>query len=245
MSGAFDVIWISGASSGIGAALAASAPASARVIGISRRPSVAGAEHVGADLADPASWPAVGSEFEAVLSSGEVQRAAFLHFAGIGSPYGHALGAPLDEYRRSVLLNAACGQVLGQAFLALCERHAVTPTLVQCSSPAAIEPMAGMTHYGPGKRAIEHWLAAIALERPQVAAFAVVPWAVDTPMLRGGMAAPPDEHPLAPQLNELAARGDLATPEDTAQEIWALVEAGVAPGSVHDVGAVPAEARRS
>jgi benzil reductase ((S)-benzoin forming) len=237
-----DIIWISGASSGIGAALARSAPEGARVIGISRRRPI-DIEHMPADLSDPAAWATVNLHFEAVLRAGDFRRAAFLHFSGTGSPYVHAVGVPFDEYRRAVLLNSAAGQVLGQAFLTGCKRAGVEPTLVLCSSPAALEPMEGMSHYGPAKRAMEHWVGAIALEEPGVAVFAVVPYAVDTPMLRGAMAAPPDEHPLAPMLNEAAARGELASPDDAAAEIWALVRTGVQPGSVHPVGAVPAEAQ--
>jgi short-subunit dehydrogenase len=47
-------VWISGASSGIGAALADSVPyPGARLFGISRRPPMAG-EHVETDLTQPA-----------------------------------------------------------------------------------------------------------------------------------------------------------------------------------------------
>ena len=62
------VAWISGASSGIGAALARSVPYDgARVLGISRRPPVVG-EHVAADLADVDSWDRVALSFEGVLA---------------------------------------------------------------------------------------------------------------------------------------------------------------------------------
>ena len=82
------VVWISGASSGIGAALAASVPyEGARVIGISRRPPAVG-EHVEADLSDPASWPRVAQHFADVLARADVGSAVFLHMAGIASPVG-------------------------------------------------------------------------------------------------------------------------------------------------------------
>jgi short-subunit dehydrogenase len=51
-----SLVWISGASSGIGGALATTVPwEAARLLGVSRRPPVVG-EHVEADLAQPASW---------------------------------------------------------------------------------------------------------------------------------------------------------------------------------------------
>jgi benzil reductase ((S)-benzoin forming) len=80
------VVWISGASSGIGAALAESVPhPGARLYGISRRPPVAG-EHIEADLAQPTAWPAIAKHFEELLSKRQAGDAAFLHMSGIGTP---------------------------------------------------------------------------------------------------------------------------------------------------------------
>src|SRR4051794_26414705 len=111
-----DVVWISGASSGIGAALAASVPvAGARVIGISRRRG-AGAEHLQADLSQPGTWPAVAAHFAEVLDGQDARSAVFLHMAGAATPVGPVVDADLDAYTASVHLNAGSGQVLGKAF---------------------------------------------------------------------------------------------------------------------------------
>ena len=116
------VVWISGASSGIGAALAASVPyPDARVIGMNRRRGAHG-EHLGADLSNPAAWPDVAAHFTDVLGRGDVASAVFLHFAGVAPPVGPVAGADAGEYTAAVLLNAASGQVLGQAFLQACRR---------------------------------------------------------------------------------------------------------------------------
>jgi benzil reductase ((S)-benzoin forming) len=236
------IVWVSGASSGIGAGLARTAPAGARIIGIARRPSASG-ESIIADLSDPASWDRVCREIEDVLADARPDEAALLHFAGVATPMGPAVSADPAEYRAAVLLNSASGQVLGASFLAACERHGVSATVVMCSSPGAVKPQAGMTHYAAGKAALEHWSRALALEQRSAGrparVFSVVPHAVDTPMVRAAMEEPADALPIGQFFREAASGGRLADPVTTAREIWALVDGDVEPGSAARVGAVP------
>jgi benzil reductase ((S)-benzoin forming) len=237
------VVWISGASSGIGAALAASVPyADAHVIGIGRRAPAAG-EHLEADLADPAAWPQVASQFQDVLGSGDFGEAVFIHMSGTGEPATAVTDADPGDYTASVLLNSAAGQVLGQAFLSACDRAGVEPTLCLCSSPAATHPAPGVSHYGAGKSALQYWAAAVALETRGSAkkVFAVVPFAVDTPMVRKAMAELPAGHPIGEHLRSSAEEGRLATAEATARQIWDLATEAKTHGMVVPVGAVPAE----
>jgi benzil reductase ((S)-benzoin forming) len=238
-----DVIWISGASSGIGAAMARAVPdPAARLIGIGRRPPVRG-EHVEADLSRPDAWPRVAAHFHDELASGDVASAVFVHLSGIATPVGPVVDADPADYTAAVLLNAASGQVLGQAFLAACRAAGTRPTLVLCSSPAAMTPVAGASHYGAGKCALEYWAAAVAAEiEGWGRVFSVVPFAVDTPMVRETIAHP-EATPIAGKLREAAEHGLLASAETTAAEIWGLVADGATHGSAIPVGAVPAELR--
>ncbi len=230
-------VWITGASSGIGAALAGGAPPDARVIGVARRPPPRG-EHLPADLADPAAWATVGAHVDAVLRE-RPARATLLHFAGALGPVGPAGAAEPGDYVRSVLLNAACGQVLGAMFLDACRRVEVPATIVMCSSPAATAPRAGAAQYCAGKAALEQWTRAVALEQSEAVVFSVVPYGVDTPMVRAAMATPADELPLGELFRAAAAADRLARPQDVAREIWALVAAPPPAGSAVPVGAVP------
>ena len=236
-------VWISGASSGIGAALAESVPhAAARLYGISRRPPVLG-EHVEADLAQPAVWPAIATHFEEVLSKRQVDEAMFLHMSGIGTPAGPVTDADPDAYTAAVLLNSASGQVLGKAFLTACRRSDTPATLVLCSSPAAVKAVPGISHYGAGKAALQFWAAAVATEVEGWArVFSVIPFAVDTPMVRETIAHP-DATPIAAHLRAAAERGELATAHATATQIWQLVLDGTH-GEAVAVGAVPAGVSR-
>ncbi|MBS1678307.1 MAG: SDR family NAD(P)-dependent oxidoreductase [Actinobacteria bacterium] len=236
------VVWITGASSGIGAALAEQAPADALTIGVARRPPARG-RHLPADLADPNGWEDVCRAFAAVLDEERPARAILHHFAGVMTPIGPAADVDLGAYRDAVLLNAAAGQVLGAGFLAACAERDVPATVVFCSSPAARAPRAGASQYCAGKAALEHWIEAVALEQegsPRPARLlTAVPWGVDTAMVREAMDAPSDRLPLGEVFRTAAAAGTLASPTTVAREIWAATEGDRASGSVFDVGAVP------
>jgi benzil reductase ((S)-benzoin forming) len=240
------LVCVTGASSGIGRAVAESVPFEAStLITVSRRPGPAGV-WIEADLSDPAEWPRVSARVADALAAAPYDQAVLLHFAGAGSPHKHTARAGLDEYTASVLLNAASGPVLGKAFISACRAAGVPATVVLCSSPGAAEPMPAMSHYGAGKLGMEYWVRAVAAEHnagDDVRAFAVVPWSVDTPMVREVIEVQPERQPAAVSLREAAERGELASAESTAAEIWRLVLDGVASGAVVPVGAVPAGIR--
>jgi benzil reductase ((S)-benzoin forming) len=238
-----SIVWISGASSGIGAAMARALPdPDARLIGIGRRPPVRG-EHVAADLSQPEAWRRVAAHFDEELARDAPASAVFVHMSGIGVPAGPVVDADPEAYTAAVLLNAAAGQVLGRAFLAACRAAGTRPTLVLCSSPAAANPFPGASHYGAGKSALEYWAAAVAAEvEGWGRVFSVVPFAVDTPMVRETIAHP-EATPIAAKLREAAEHGLLASAETTAAEIWGLVLDETTHGSAVPVGAVPAELR--
>lgn len=84
------LIWISGASAGIGRSLARTVPwTGARVIGISRRVPE-GFEHLQADLSDPGSWPMVEASFRNEAADFAGGRIVFVHAAGTIDPVGFA-----------------------------------------------------------------------------------------------------------------------------------------------------------
>jgi benzil reductase ((S)-benzoin forming) len=232
---------ITGASSGIGASLAATAPTDVDgLLGISRRPPSVGGHHA-ADLADPASWPQAAQRIERALQD-RPSAAVLLHFAGVMEPTGPADALAPDALERALTLNAVAGPLLASGFLRACADLDVHATVVLCSSPAASAVRTGIAHYCAGKAALETWARVVAEEqrgRPEPArVVTVVPWGVDTPMVRSAMAAG-DDVPLAAAFRTRAAGGELADPDDTAREIWAFVDADPPTGAVAVVGAVP------
>ena len=81
------LIWISGASGGIGQALVRTVPwDGARVIGINRQPPKGSIEHLEADLADPSTWPAIGESFRREMKGFDGETLVFIHAAGTVEP---------------------------------------------------------------------------------------------------------------------------------------------------------------
>lgn len=125
-----SLVWISGASSGIGLAMVETVPwDGARVIGISRR-AASGVEHLQADLADPSSWAAVGDSFRRELDHFDGDRVAFV-YAGMAGPIGFAGEVDTAAYTANALLNSAAPQVLGHLFLAAA-REVAPPVTLSC-----------------------------------------------------------------------------------------------------------------
>ncbi|MEU8222267.1 SDR family NAD(P)-dependent oxidoreductase [Kribbella sp. NPDC048915] len=229
------LVWISGASAGIGAALAASVPFPARVVDISRRGGTT--EHFRADLADPADWARVAEHFTAELSAYDGERVVFIHNAGTINPIGPAAGADPDAYTRAVLLNSAAPQVLGAAFLRAsaqltCERH-----LIMLSSGAATTAYAGWSSYNAGKAALEHWVRTVGQEQPAggCRVIAVAPGVVDTAMQSAIRATPESDFPAVSRFHDLHRTGALTTPEAAATGIWSLLGKPLPNGTCTDL----------
>ena len=234
------VVWVSGGSSGIGAALVESVPyASARVINIARRPHP-DAEHFEADLLRRDDWDRVEAHFREVLGAG-VERAYFLHCAGSTQGTGRLVTVTdPGAYADGLTLNAVAAPVLGRAFIAAVTETGTPATLMLCSSPAGTAVLPGMATYGAGKAAVEQWTRIVAAElgedpeAPRL--FTVVPRAVDTAMVRETMDRRPEEIPLAGWFKSAREKGALVRPEDAAAEIWALIDGGVEQGAIVKVG---------
>ncbi|WP_051791590.1 SDR family oxidoreductase [Amycolatopsis jejuensis] len=210
------IAWLTGASSGIGAACAQFAPQGIDVTGVCRGIPAAG-RHLAADLSRPDGWAVTLDDIEAHLSG--VDEAYLLHLAGVTAPVGPVTTVDSASYLDSFLLNAGSTFALGQGFLQRCAKAGVRGTLVVCSSPSATDVIPGMSQYGAAKAAVEHWARIVAAEGSRVVA--VVPYAVDTPMLRAVMDNAPEDDPLAGHFRELHRRGELASAVDTAEQIWA------------------------
>lgn len=236
------LVWISGASSGIGAALAASMPwPGARVIDISRR-GAPGLEHVAADLADPASWDVVAASFRKELAAFEGDRAVFVHAAGTVDPMGYAADVDPAGYRHNVLLNAASPQVLGQAFLAAATGRGGRRHLVLLTSGAATSVYPGWSSYGASKAAVDQWVRTVGAEQDQrggVRVLAVAPGTVDTSMQRRIRETTEDAFPQRQKFIDLHEGGKLTDPAEVAAKMWGLLDAGLENGAVVDLRDVP------
>lgn len=235
-----SLIFISGASRGIGEAMARTVPwDDARVIGINRSKPEAVTEHVELDLADPASWPLAGDLFRSEVAGFKGQRIAFIHAAGALAPIGFAGEVPTVSYVTNVLLNSASPQVLGHVFIEAvrdvtsAERH-----LVMFTSGAAKSVYPGWSSYGAAKAAVDQWVRDVGAEQDQrggVRVLAVAPGTVDTGMQSQLRETSESDFPSRQKFVDLHAGGKLADPTDVARDIWSLLGKGLGNGTILDL----------
>lgn len=234
-----NLVVITGASSGLGLALARSVPFPASVVGISRsEPPDPSIRHFAADLSDPTSWEKVGAEVNRLVAVNEPDRAAFIHAAGTINPIGFAGEVENGPYAANVILNSAAGQVLGHRFLEAIRHRQGTFDLVMISSGAATSVYPGWSAYGAGKAALDHWVRNVGAEQKErggVRVTAIAPGVVATSMQEEIRETGEDVFPRVDRFRALHDDGVLADPEDAAGRIWEEIERGLIPGSVIDV----------
>ncbi len=236
-----SLVFITGASSGIGEALARTLPfAEARVIDISRR-GAAGCTHFAADLADPAAWPEVGELFARELDGYAGERAVFVHSAGTLEPIGFAGEVDGGGYARNVLLNSAAPQVLGAAFLRAAAKTQAPCWIVMLSSGAARSVYPGWSSYGAGKAAVDQWVRTVGAEQARRGGrcriLSVAPGVVATAMQEQIRATPAHDFPEVARFVELHEGGELRDPLPVARELWGLLERDLENGAVLDLRA--------
>lgn len=220
------IVWISGATQGLGLGLARNVPyADARIINLSRRmhPDF---ETVQFDLTLPETYGAVQRSFERGLAGFNGKRAIFIHNAYYDSR-GLVGEADHQEQARALQANAVAPLVLGDLFLRTVGRDYETG-LVLMSSAAARHPFVGNANYCAAKAGVEMWVRVARRELKvrgrSTWVVAVRPGFVDTPTTRQIAAADPAEYPVAPQMARQFETGQgVLTPDQAARDIWAAL----------------------
>lgn len=234
-----DLVIITGASSGLGLALARNVPFQAKVVDISRSgPPDEDIDHMAADLSDPRSWQIVGTEIGTLVERHQPNRGVFIHAAGTLTPMGFAGEVDTAAYLSNVVLNSASGQVLGHLFLQAIAGRAGTHDLVMISSGAARSVYPGWSSYGAGKAALDQWVRNVGSEQTErggVRVSAIAPGVVATAMQDEIRGMSEHEFPNVERFRQLHDEGDLQEPEEAARKVWDAIEAGIETGSVIDV----------
>lgn len=241
-----NLIWITGASAGIGEALTSSVPwPDSRVIGISRGPAQ-GIEHLPADLARPESWREVGDALRRELAGFGGDRVVLIHSAGTLDPIGFAGDVDPAEYLTSIMLNCVAGQVIGANFVEATAGLAASRSLVMISSGAAHKVYPGWSAYGASKAALDQWVRIVGAEqeiRGGVRVFGIAPGVVDTGMQTQLRSTDEHQFPTRQRFIDLHSDGLLAPAGEVATMIWELVDDGVENGSIVDLREVAAGRR--
>ncbi len=222
------IIWISGATGGIGLGLAQTAPyPGARIINLSRRrhPDY---ETVLFDLTDPATYAAVGDSFTRELADFKGKRAIFIHNALYDS-VGYVSETDPVEAAKAIQANAVAPLILGDLFL-----RAVKPGyesgLVQMSSAAARMAYPGTASYCAAKAGVEMWVRSVKQELADRGrstwVTAVRPGFVATPGTVKMAQVSPRDYPAAAMLKEVLANPgpEVYTAEFAARQIWDALE---------------------
>lgn len=229
---------MTGASSGIGLALARHAARAGAVVATVSRRQAPGAIHLAADLSNPAAWSGVVAWMAEVVASHPGHDAALFHCAATIDPIGFAGEVDAAAYTSEVLLDSAAPQVLGAGFIrALGERGG---TLVIITSGAAETPYPGWSAYGAGKAAVDQWVRTVGAEQKsrgsRVRVVAVAPGVVDTAMQELIRSTRPEDFPHRERFARLHAEGKLRSPDRVAEELWGILErADIVGGSVVDL----------
>lgn len=234
-----DLVFVSGVSSGIGAALKDHLQGQVTVAGFAR--STIDLPHsLAVDLAKPASWPKVIDWMNQVITEVAPAEMGFFHCAATLDPLGFAGSVDSGGYADNVLLNSASPQVLGAGFVGLARELGIPATLMLISSGAANTPYAGLSSYGAAKAACDQWVRAVGLElassADQIRVLSVAPGVVETRMQQQIRSMSEDSVPQVERFRRLEADGILTTPHDTADRLWSVMrDQGLASGSVLDL----------
>ncbi|WP_188771519.1 SDR family NAD(P)-dependent oxidoreductase [Novosphingobium endophyticum] len=226
-----SLIWISGATEGIGLGLARNVPYDdARVINLSRRQHPDYDTHI-LDLADPGSWAGTQAHFAETMRDFSGKRVVFIQNAHLKGLTGFAGEVPPDDYARDILANVAAPLRLGEMFLraVLESGYAGEAGLVMMSSASARSPYEGQSVYCAGKAALEMWVRVIRRElaargRSGIWVTAVRPGFVDTGLIRHVAAMLDADYPVAAAMRRQMAEGrDVLDIDTAAQQIWAAL----------------------
>ena len=228
-----SIVWVSGATEGIGLGLARNVPfANARIINLSRRhhPDL---ESVRFDLARPDSWDAVGEHFHRVLSGFRGERALFFQNAHLKGLTGFVGDVAEADYRRDLTANLMAPLAIAELFLraVFASGYAGEAGLIMLSSATARTPYEGQSVYCAGKAALEMWVRVVRRElrrrgRDRVWATAVRPGFVDTATTRLVAALDEDTYPASAAIAARLASGEAVLDIDAAaRQIWAALPA--------------------
>lgn len=236
------LIFISGASGGIGSALVHSVPwPRARVVGISRTIGANAIEHLEADLSDPHSWARVGAGFRDAAAGFDGDRVVFIHAAGTVDPIGFVGGVDAQRYSDNVVLNSASPLVLGALFIEAVRYLDARRQLVHLTSGAAKSVYPGWSSYGAAKAGVDQWVRNVGAEQGTdgVQVLAIAPGTVATGMQAALRATTEQEFPMRQKFVDLHRDGKLADPDVVARRIWRVLDETYDNGSVLDLRQLP------
>ena len=216
---------ITGASRGIGAAIAETAAARGTALGLCARtePVLAGGDRVVAeqvDVTDEKAMVAFAEHVEQRFGAIDL----WINNAGVLSPIAPLRDVGVEEFRRHIDVNLV-GVFIGmRIYIEHRRRHGGGGVLVNISSGAAHSPYAGWAAYCAGKAGVERMTEVAGVEEAEtkLRVHAVAPGVVDTEMQTLIRDCSPDRFPDVAAFQEMKREGRFNSGEYVAREILAL-----------------------
>jgi hypothetical protein len=218
---------VTGASRGLGAGLAEAFAAAGLRLGLCARtdPAMPDGPHVVARTVDVADATAV-ERFAAEVHDRLGPIDLWVNNAGVVGPIDPVRSADPAAVATNLSINVL-GVVHGsQAFLRHC---GPAPVLVNISSGAASKAYAGWAAYCASKAAVERFTDVLALEEPDLRAYAVAPGVVDTDMQAEIRSTPAGRFPTVERFHDLKAREAFNSPAWVARQLLDLAFGDVRP----------------
>ncbi len=209
---------ITGASRGLGAALAQAAHAAGHaVLGVGRGAPPVGA-HLALDLARPEGAGEALADALTARVGPATTRVVLVHNAATLDPMGEAGDAA--AIAAHLALNLVAPIALTRAMLGALAGWTGRRQVVGISSGAATRAIPGWSLYGASKAGLEHFLRVLAAEQAGQPApaevLAISPGVIDTAMQARIRAASVEEFPLVERFRGLREAGALQAPADVA-----------------------------
>lgn len=219
-----SLFWlITGASRGLGAALARAAVARGdRVLGIARGSAAAG-ETLCWDLRDLDGLAGAVGRHLAVAQAAQdpPARWVLVNNAGVLGPVGTAYAAA--DIEAVLQVNLAAPMLLARCFIDALAGVAAPKLVLNVSSGAARRVITGWSLYCASKAGLEHFGRCLAAEQSQARhpanVLSLSPGVIDTGMQAEIRAADPQGFPDQTRFSTLHARGELADPAAVAEGI--------------------------
>lgn len=227
---------LTGASRGLGAALAFGlAGDGTHLVTLSRsvHPELARHVHTAGgtldiqevDLSQPTAAEAAAARVFARMPRG-AQRYLLINNAGTLGPVGLAGQQAADHIATALNLNVTAAIVLTGHFLHATDGLTANRRVLNISSGAGRQPVAGWGVYCASKAALDMHARAVKLEQGARGAriVSLAPGVIDTAMQADIRATPPTQFPDLPRFQALHAEGQLTAPDAVAARILAYLE---------------------
>jgi len=195
--------------------------------------------HIDCDFADATQAPAVMEETFAQLSQQSWSQVVLINNAGTLSPIGPIETTDELGWQQNLQINLIGTVTATGLFIKHFAKANTTAIVVNISSGAATKPYVGWSLYCAAKAGVEAFSACVALEQQQakhpVTVYAIRPGIIDTEMQRQVRAQDQTGFAEVERFKSLKRDGLLATADEAAVKIIAIIADSPASGGVYDV----------